>query len=232
MREDVKDFLNTATKLLNFLPDSYSIFIELQNLLSGKDVTLSENMSKDNPICAVLFYIILAFIQQNDSAEDFARKIYKAKLIARDTMLFQFETFADLLIAYAYIKLDQYKKASTMIYEIIKTAKEKGMNSIVHIGWYIMSLLNIKKGEFDIAFGVLNNSNIQMEKSGGFSEYLTMLNKISMYKVLMHLNSKEQAQICLNQALNIIQKFGINLKFNIDNENIMLENSSTEEKSV
>jgi hypothetical protein len=92
-----------------------------------------------------------------------------------------------------------------------------------------MSILNLKQQQYDIAFGVLNNSNIQMEKNGGVSEYLTMLYKVNMYNVLKNLNSPEQAQICLNQALHIIQKFGIKFNCNVDNGTIMLENSSTRE---
>lgn len=80
-----------------------------------------------------------------------------------------------------------------------------------------MSILNIAEGKFDIAYGALNNSTIQMEKTGGISEYLTMLHKVNMYKVLMNLNSPDQAQICLNQASYIIQKYGINFNLNIDN---------------
>ena len=80
-----------------------------------------------------------------------------------------------------------------------------------------MSILNINEGRFDIAYGVLNNSNIQIEKNGNFSEYLTMLNKINMYKVLTKLNQQAQAQICLNQASVVMQKYGININTNIDN---------------
>lgn len=79
------------------------------------------------------------------------------------------------------------------------------MNAIVHSAWYVMSILNIKEGKYDIAYGVLNNSDIQMEKNGVVSDYLTMLNKVNMYKILMCTDSKDQAQICMNQASTIVQ---------------------------
>ena len=100
------------------------------------------------------------------------------------------------------------------------------MNSIEHIAWYIMSILNISEGRFDIAYGVLNNSNIQMEKNGTISEYLTMLNKVNKYVVLMCTKSQEQAQICMNQASAIVQKYGINFNLNIDIKKILSENAS------
>jgi ATP/maltotriose-dependent transcriptional regulator MalT len=142
-------------------------------------------------------------------------------------MMHSLELFVDLMIGYAYIKLKSYKKASAIIYKIIKLAKAKGMNAIEHIAWYVMSILNISEGRFDIAYGVLNNSNIQMEKTGAISEYLVMLNKVNMYIVLMCQKSQDQAQICMNQASSIIQKYGINFNLNIDIKKILLENSNT-----
>lgn len=218
MQDDVKEFLDIANKLLDFLPPAYSIFIQLQNLMFGQPINLDKNQATtNNNICAILYYIINAFNNYKNDPEKFAQEIYKAKLIANETMSAQFEALTDLLIGYAYIKRGTYKKASAMLYEIIKTSKAKGMNAILHTSWYIMSILNIAEGKFDIAYGALNNSTIQMEKTGGISEYLTMLHKVNMYKVLTNLNSPDQAQICLNQASYIIQKYGINFNLNIDN---------------
>ncbi len=202
--------------------------MQLQNLIKGKPVQVNKNVASKNVFSALLYHIINAYVSYSNNPDNFAREIYKAKLIANETMMYQFELFADLLIGWAYIHRGQYKKASSIIYKIIKTAKEKGMNAIVHTGWYVMSILNIQEGKFDIAYGVLNNSNIQMEKRGTVTEFLTMLHKINMYKVLMNMNSQEQAQICLNQAAYITQKYGLNFNLNIDTEKFMLENSSTD----
>lgn len=228
MREDAQEFFDITKKLLDFIPDEYSTFVQLQNLIKGKPVQINKNVASKNVFSALLYHIINAYVSYLNNPDNFAREIYKAKLIANETMMYQFELFADLLIGWAYIHRGQYKKASSIIYKIIKTAKEKGMNAIVHTGWYIMSILNIQEGKFDIAYGVLNNSNIQMEKRGTVTEFLTMLHKINMYKVLMNMNSQEQAQICLNQAAYITQKYGLNFNLNIDTEKIMLENSSTD----
>ena len=225
LKEDVTEFLDTASKLLNFVPTTYEIFIQLQNLLQGKKLNIEIENVRENPITAIIYHFMTAFLFHKNNPEEFAQGVYKAKLIARQYMLYQFEIFADLLIAYAYINRKQYNKASSIIYKIISTSKEKGMNAITHIAWYIMSILNISEEKYDIAFGVLNNSNIQMEKNTNFSELLTMLNKVNMYKVLTKLNQQEQAQICLNQASFIMQKYGLNINLNIDNSSIMLENS-------
>jgi hypothetical protein len=67
-----------------------------------------------------------------------------------------------------------------------------------------------------------------MEKNGTLSEYLTMLNKVNMYIVLMCTKSQDQAQICMNQASYIVQKYGINFNLNIDIKKILLENSGND----
>ena len=65
------------------------------------------------------------------------------------------------------------------------------------------------------------------------SEYLTMLDKVNMYKVMMCMDSKEQAQICMNQASYIVQKYGLKFNLNIDIKKIMLENPiSNEERNT
>lgn len=225
MKEDVGEFLDISKKLLTFLPESYSIFVQLQNLIRGQNTSLTLSMSGDDVFSPILYHLMNAFVSYKNNPESFAQEVYKAKLIAKQVEMFQFELFADLMIGYAYVQLNSFKKASAIIYKIIKSAKIKGMNAIVHIAWYVMSILNIKEGRFDIAYGVLNNSNIQMEKSGVVSEYLSMLHKVNMYKVLMCTNSVEQAQICMNQAAAIVQKYGLNFNLNIDIKKIMLENS-------
>jgi len=228
LKEDVVEFLEISKKLLPFIPESYQIFVQLQNLIKGESAKVNPKMSGNDMFSEILYHIINAFVNFKNKPEVFAQEIYKSKLTAHETMMFQFELFADLMIGYAYIELGSYRKASAIIYKIIKYAKLKGMHAITHIAWYVMSILNIREGKFDIAYGVLNNSDIQMERNGVNSDYMTMLNKVNMYKVLMCTNSVEQAQICMNQASYIVQKYGINFNLNIDIKQIMSENISRE----
>ena len=228
LKEDVNEFLNISGKLLDFIPNSYSIFSQLQALILGQPAQVSSSIAGDNPFAAVLYHIINAFVSYRNNPEAFAQEIYKGKLVAKATMMHSFELFADLMIGYAYIQLKSYRKARAILYKIVKHAKAKGMVGVEHIAWYVLSILNINEGRFDIAYGVLNNSNIQMEKNGTLSEYLTMLNKVNMYIVLMCTKSQDQAQICMNQASYIIQKYGINFNLNIDIKKILLENSGND----
>lgn len=225
LNEDVKEFLQISRKLMPFIPKEYAIFEQLQNLIKGREVKINPAMMGEKDLfSSLLYHIINSFDGFKDNPEDFAREMYKAKLIARSAMLYSVELFADLMIGYAYVQLGSFEKASSMLFKIIKTAKEKGLNSVLHLAWYVLSVLYISEGKYELAYGVLNNSIIQMEKTGVMSEYLIMLDKVNMYKVMMCLNSKEQAQICMNQAVSIVQKYGLNFNLNIDINKIMLEN--------
>ena len=232
MKEDVSEFLDISNKLFNFVPKEFSIFIQLQSLIKGQKVAVNPNMAGNNIFTNIIYHIMNAFVNFKNNPEGFAQAVYKAKLIAKESYMFKFELFADMLIAYSYLQLNSFKKASAILYQVIKTAKDKGMNSIMHIAWYIMSMVNIQEGKFDIAYGILNNSNIQMEKSGGISEYLVMLNKVNMYKVLMCTGANDKAQICMNQASYIVQKYGLNFNLNIDIKKLMMENQSNNVASV
>jgi hypothetical protein len=119
--------------------------------------------------------------------------------------------------------LKSYKKAYSIISRVEKGAKEKGLLAIVHLSYCLLSLLNIKQKKFDIAYGILSNSDIQMEKNP-VSEYFVLLNKVNMYIVLMCQNNEKQANICLNQAKYIIQKYNLNFDLNIDISKILMEN--------
>ena len=228
MKEDVGEFVGITRRLLSFIPQSYDIFMQLQNLIKGQTVSVQESMIGDDIFSGIIFHIVNAFVHFANNPNEFAQEIYKAKILAKAVLLFPIELFADLMIGYAYIKLNSFKKANAIIQKIIKYAKLKGMNAVTHIAWYVLSILNIKEGKYDLAYGVLNNSDILMEKNGVVSDYLTMLNKINMYKVLKFSNSAEQAQICMDQASHIVQKHGINFNLNIDINEIMEENAARE----
>lgn len=229
LREDVTEFLDISRKLFNFIPKEYDIFIQLQNLIKGQKMTLSESMKGNNLFSNLLYPILNAFANFRNNPEAFAQEVYKSKLIAKESFMYVFELFVDLLIGYCYVQLNSFVKASAMLFKIVRTSKEKGMISIMHFAWYIMSTLNIKQGKYDIAYGILNNANIQLEKNGNISEYLTMLNKFNMYKVLMCCSEPDKAEICMNQAAYIVEKYGLNFNLNIDIKKLMMENQSNSE---
>lgn len=214
LKEDIKEFLDIVNKLYNFVPKEYEIFIQLQNLIRGEQVNISENLKGNNVFSNICYHIIRAFSICKDKPEDFAREVYKAKIIAKDAYIFNLELLADALIGYSYLQLESYMKASAILYEVVKSSQAKGMNAITYVAWYIMSILNMKTERYDIAYGILKNASIKLEKTGTLSEFITLLNQVNMYKVLTFMNEPEKAAICLNQAQYIVKKY--NLNFNLD----------------
>lgn len=222
LKGNIQTFLNIVRTDLVNVPHSYDIFIALQDLISGKvpQYDNSLNSGNDKFSCAI-YHIIEAFTRCRHDYNIFAEEIYEAKLFAKQGGLYQIELFCDLMIAYSYIKLDSLQKASTIIYKIIKTANENGMNNILYLAWYIMSELCLVQGKYIVTYGIINNSLIQLEKSDTANEYLLMLFKYNMYKVLRFKGQIENAEICLAQAQYIANKHNVAFEFDIDPEHFI-----------
>ena len=232
LKGNVKDFLDLAYSSLSFIPKSYDIIIQVQELMAGREVSISEDMTSDDKFSKVIYYIINAFVNKKDNFEEFAEEIYLAKLHSKARNLAQIEIFCDLLIGYTYINLESYKKASSIIYKIIKSVKNQGMYLLQHLGWYFLSEMNIRQKKFDVAYGMLNNSIIQLERYGKASDFVILLFKYNMFKIMMYLGHVDKAQICLNQAYYITQKYNIKFDFDVAPEHYMLEGDNSAEEVV
>lgn len=230
LKGNVQEFLNIVRTDLTNVPHSYDIFIALQDLVFGRVPKYDNSMaSASDKFSSVIFHIIEAFTRCTHDYNVFAEEIYEAKIIAKCNGLYQFELFADLMIAYCYIKLNSLQKASMIIYKIIKTANENGMSNLLYVAWYIMSELNMAQGKYIVTYGIVNNSLIQLEKTDGANEYLLLLFKYNMYKVLRFRGQGENAQICLAQAQYFINKHGLTFEFDTDDSHyIPLEDPDAE----
>ena len=228
LKGNVKEFLDLAYSSLSFIPKSYDIIIQLQELIAGREVFISEDMTSDDKFSKVIYYVINAFINHKDNYEEFAEEIYLAKLNAKARNLAQIEIFCDLLIGYTYINLNSYKKAASIIYKIIKSVKNQGMYLLQHLGWYFLSEMNLRQQKFDVAYGMLNNSIIQLERYGKASDFVILLFKYNMFKTMMFLGQVDKAQICLNQAYYITKKYNIKFDFDVTPEHYMLAQNAVE----
>ncbi len=210
---NVQELLDITNKLFDFVPQEYSIFFELEKLIHGQDILMSEVVKGENLFSNLLYYIISAFTQYKQEPDAFAKEIYKAKILAKDSYMPTFEVFADLLIGYSYAQKESYIKAEAIIKEIIKSSKEKGMTQITQIANIIQECTLIKQFKYDIAYNMINNLNSKIERMGSGNEYLLLLNKINMYTVLKARNQEEKANICQGQIQQIMYKYKINLNF-------------------
>ena len=214
---NVDEFLRILRGDLNFIPKSYDLFIVLQELIHGRKLPdMNFQISDNDRFGPVIFNIINAFVSFNGDYKLFAENIYKAKIAAKELKLHQLELFSDLMIGYAYMELGSYKKAEAIIYTIIKTTNQNGMTTLLYIAWYAMSELHLKQNKYEVAYGITNNSLIQLEKNNITSEYLLMLFKYNMYKVMMFKKQYEKADICISHAAYIAKKYGVNFNFDTD----------------
>lgn len=213
----VQEFLKIVRTDINGIPKSYDLFIALQDLLHGAPVSMDiSNVDETDKFGGVIYHILKAFLGFNGDYTSFAEEIYKAKIIARVNALHQLELFADLMIGSAYMNIESYKKADSIIYKIIKNTNDNGMTTLLYVAWYMMSLLKLKLHEYDVAYGIINNSLIQLEKNNSTSEYLLMLFKYNMFKVLMFKKQFDKAEICIGQAQYLAAKYGINFAFDVN----------------
>lgn len=228
---NVQEFLKIVRSDLDFIPKSYDIFITLQDLLHGvKTNPTVQQIDANDRFGGVILHTINAFVNFTGDYKLFAEDIYRAKVIAKDNRLHQLELFCDLLIGYAYLQLESYKKADAIIYQIIKAANEKGMTTLLYVAWYVMSELHLCQHKYDVAFGIVNNSLIQLEKNNTTSEYLLMLFKYNMFKILMFKKQPDKAEICMGHAQYIAQKYGVNFIFDTDASHyIPIEEDNVEE---
>ena len=214
LKGNVKEFLNIVRSDFTHIPKGYDAFVALESMLFGQQPVYDQSLvTDDNKFSAIIYHILEAFIRCRHDYQVFAEEIYEAKILAKHYHLSQLELFTDLMIGYSYLKLCSFRKAASIIYQIIKTANENGLENLLYIAWYVMSELNMAQGKYIVTKGIVNNSLIQLEKEERSNEYLLMLFKYNMYKVLRFKNDMENAEICLAQAKYIANKYGIVFEF-------------------
>lgn len=216
---NISQFLDVLRSQIPFIPDSFELFRPIEALLHGVKVEpVAFAIQENDRFGETVLNILNAFALFDGDYEAFANNIHKAKTSAKYNRLFILELFTDLLVAYAYMNIGNYKKADNIIFKIIKSANEKGMTTLLFTAWYMMGELHIKQNKYDVAFGIINNSLIQLERDNTSGEYLLMLFKYSMYKIMMFKKQYDKAQICINHAMYIANKYGINFNFDTDAE--------------
>ncbi len=214
---NVEEFLRILRADLDCVPQSYDLFIALEKLIHGVEINeFNPEISDNDRFGSVIYNIISAFVLLNGDYTQFAENIYRAKVFAKNNRLHQLELFCDLMIGYSYMELNSFQKADSIIYKIIKETNKNGMTTLLYVTWYVMSELHLKQNKYDVAFGIVNNSLIQLEKNNTTSPYLLMLFKYNMFKIMMFKKQNDKAEICIGHARYIAEKYGINFEFDTD----------------
>jgi len=204
---NVGAFLDLVRQDLPNLPDSFQYFVVLEQLVFGKlEEVPAINIAPTDRFSPTISFIVSAFAFNYEDPKAFATHIYRAKNNAKNCQLHSIELICDLLIANVYTRVNLLPKATHILFDIINSSNAKGLAGVELLAWYFMSNVHLKERKYDVAYGVINNSIIQLEKNRLHSELLIMLLNYNLYKVFMFRREFNKAQLCIEQAVAITQK--------------------------
>lgn len=209
LKNDLDEFITKLNSNLGKVPESFVLFQGLQRTIRGIKVKVPTlKAAEDDKFFNLALSLIEAFNSTNDYKK-FAGKIYHAKISAKINRLLQIELVCDLLIGYSYFKLGQEKKSAAIYYNVLDTSTKNGLKTVTHLGWYLIAMLKLEQGDVDVSLGIANNAIIQLEKDENSSELLFYLFRILLSKILVLKKEKEAAALCLNNAMAIKEKYGL-----------------------
>lgn len=227
LQDNLHDFMGKIKVNVGNLPKSFELFFVLEKIVKGIDVEKLEDYSIENSkFSNILISFISAFSEPDNDYKKFADIIYQAKINAKMHQLSQIELFCDLLIGFSYFKINQYKKASTIYYSVLEVSMTNGLKMVTYLAWYFISMLKFKQQDIEVALGIANNAIVQIERDANSGDFLFFLFRVLLSKILMAKNEQESAELCLNNAKFLKEKYG--LKYNIS-LNSTSENTNVEE---
>lgn len=213
LKNDTYKFCELAEQIVPNLPDTFKLFVELNNLIHGKEVNLPPLNENTDKFGFVLYFIISAFKDDLNNPDKFAAEIYRAKLKAMEYNLSQIELFCDLMIGRAYMKKAQTKKANSIFSSVLETSQNNGLKNLFYLAAYHTAELALINNDIATAYGIISNTIVELEKNRNKNLYILMMFKIIYARVLGKRNETNQADFCYNQAKQIAQN--CNLKLNI-----------------
>lgn len=207
---DLEAFCQKVKNNLGKLPKVFELFLLMNKLIKGINVdppVLEE--VEDNKFFTTALNFVKAFSERNVDYKKFADNIYQAKISSKLNKLSQIELICDLLIGFSYFMLEQDNKASSIYYSVLETSMKNGLKMITYLDWYFISMLKFKQQDFDVAFGIANNAIVQLEKDPNAGNFLFYLFMILLSKILIAKGERESAELCLNNAKFIKDKYGL-----------------------
>lgn len=211
---NIEKFIEKIETNTGKLPKVFGLFSILQKISKGDIIKLPSSVKiEDDKFSKIVLNFIRAFSENKNNYKKFAANIYHAKISAKMHELSQIELVCDLLIGYSYFKLKRDKKASAIYYNVLETSTKNGLKMVTYLAWYLISVLKLEQKDYEVSFGMANNAVIQLEKDYNSSDFLLFWFRIILFKTFMNRNDKESAELCLNNAKFIKEKYG--LEFNI-----------------
>lgn len=214
LENDLQEFISKIKINIGKTLQVFDLFLLLQKIFKGETISLPSNLEiQEDKFFIITLNLIKAFGKNKEQYQKFAGNIYQAKLNAKVCKLSQIELICDLLIGYSYFKLTKYKKASAIYYNVLETSTANGLKMVTYLAWYLMSVLKFEQNDIEVAFCIANNAVIQLEKDYNSSSLLLFLFRVLLSKILIAKNEQKSAELCLNNAKFIKEKY--ELKFEI-----------------
>lgn len=152
---ETENFFNSAkTALGKNIPDTECI-IAIQDYISGKKYTPS-NIEYATAFSKVIFLILQELSNLNENYKPFAQNIHQAKLLAEEIHQTQIEYICDLLIGYAYTKIDVPQKGYAIFNDISEKSKESGIFMTELLSEYFSAKTELDFGNDENAQEIIN----------------------------------------------------------------------------
>ena len=190
----------------------FSLLLNVLELLEGKDISITLEQYAECEFTDKYSEVLLPILQAFSSFiandwEAFSNQIYTAKVNSSIHNLYQITCFCELMIGFAYQKIDNIDKAKQIFYNVLDIAAERGFKTISFLCWYLISALEFACHDFERAISIINTSLLQLEKDVNSTELVTLLFKILMSEIMLSSGRNiEQALICAEQAFDIALK--------------------------
>ena len=113
------------------------------NFLADKPYS-TDNIEGYSPYSKIIFLILQEINSLQTNYKQFAQNIYQAKLLASDINQKELELFCDLLIGYAYSKVNVEEKAEAIYEDILKTAEKDAIFNILALAKYFIAKLYLQ----------------------------------------------------------------------------------------
>lgn len=207
------EFIDKIYTNIGRVPQVFDLFLGLTKVIKGEKIEYPSDIDvEDDKFSKVIVNFIKAFTECKGNYNKFADTIYQAKIEAKMHKLSQVELICDLLIGFSYFKLEQNKKAASIYYNVLDTSTKNGLKTVTYLDWYLMSMLKFSQQDIEVAFGIASNAIIQLEKDNNSGDFLLFLLRILLSKILIAKGDKKSAELCLNNAKYIQEKYGLNFK--------------------
>ena len=171
---DLPEFFEKVRSAMNAELPEQGCITAVKDFLAGKQYS-AQNIEGDSPYSKVIFLILQELSTLQDDYKRFAQNIYQAKLLASDIHQREIELLCDLLIAYAYAKLDVKEKAEYIYKDVLRTSEKNAMFNILASSKYLLALLKIEKGDLNKGLKLINDALALIRKYDNQSQILYAL---------------------------------------------------------